>query len=261
MGVESLKGSLEDHESLKSGAKRCDGIIHLAFIHDFASPDFDWVRNTKIDQAAIAAMVEVIKGTGKALLITGGTAGATEGGAFLLETDVIPTLRAAAEEMIRKSKDEGWTGVSVRLSPTVHGPADPQFIPFYIHTARTKGVAGYLGDGSARWSAIHVQDAATLFRLALEKAPAGCCVHGVAEEGVKWKDIAETVGRKLGVPVEVIPGEKAGQHFQALAMFLSKDSPCSNKLTKEWTGWEPTEVGLIEDLETGDYFEQKSLQW
>ena len=142
----------------------------------------------------------------------------------------------------------------VRLSPTVHGEGDGGFVPTLVAVARERGVAGFPGDGSARWTAVAVQDAARLFRLAIEVAPAGSVLHGVADEGIPVRDIAEVIGRHLDVPVRSVPDDEVAGHFGFLGMFLGLDSPASNALTREVTGWVPTGPGLLEDLEKGHYF-------
>ena len=142
----------------------------------------------------------------------------------------------------------------MRLSPTVHGEGDGGFVPTLIATARRHGVAGYPGDGSARWTAVAVQDAARLFRLAIEVAPAGSVLHGVDDEGIPVRDIAEAIGRHLDVPVRSVPDDEVDEHFGFLGMFLGLDSPATSALTREITGWAPAGPGLLEDLDKGHYF-------
>jgi nucleoside-diphosphate-sugar epimerase len=147
----------------------------------------------------------------------------------------------------------------VRLAPTNHGDGDNGFMATLVGTARDKGVSGYIGDGTNRWPAVHRLDSARLFRLALEKAPAGSTLHATADEGVPIRDIAEVIGRHLDVPVVSISPEDAGAHFTWLAGFLAVDSPASSALTRALLGWQPTQPGLIEDLEQGHYFESHQL--
>jgi nucleoside-diphosphate-sugar epimerase len=142
----------------------------------------------------------------------------------------------------------------VRLSPTVHGDGDHGFVATLVGIARDKGASGYIGDGSNRWPAVHRLDAAHLFRLALEDAPAGSTLHGVADEGVPIRDIAEVIGRHLDLPLVAVPREDAAEHFAWLAGFLAADSPASSVLTRELVGWQPTHPGLIDDLDQGHYF-------
>ena len=142
----------------------------------------------------------------------------------------------------------------VRLSPTVHGEGDAGFVPTLIAGARRRGVAGYLGDGSSRWTAVHRSDAARLFRLAIEVAPAGSVLHAVDDEGVRIRDIAEVIGRHLDVPVQPVGADEAGEQFGFLAAFVGLDSPASSAITRELTGWAPSGPGLLEDLDKGHYF-------
>jgi nucleoside-diphosphate-sugar epimerase len=251
LGAEVHHGSLEDHQSLQQGARTCDGIIHLGFIHDFASPGFDYARNMKVDYDAITAMAEVIKGTGKPLIITGGTVFYAPG-KVLVETDIVDSTRGGVEAITRASKDEGWRGMAMRLAPSNHGDGDAGFIPALINIARTKGYAGHVGEDT-RWTACHVKDTAVLYRLALEKGEAGKVYHAIADEAITTKAIAETIGKKTGLEVRQVDREDAKDEFGFLGMFVSTDAPVSNKLTKEWLNWEPEEVGLLGDLEHGKY--------
>jgi nucleoside-diphosphate-sugar epimerase len=143
----------------------------------------------------------------------------------------------------------------LRLPPSVHGDGDHGFVPRLISIAREKGVSAYVGDGLNRWPAVHRLDAARLYRLALEKAPGGTRLHGAAEEGVPARDIAEVIGRRLGLPVVSVPVEEAVGHFGWLGRFFSIDNPTSSALTREWMGWNPVQVGLLEDIERRRYFE------
>jgi nucleoside-diphosphate-sugar epimerase len=146
----------------------------------------------------------------------------------------------------------------VRLPPTVHGDGDHGFMATVINIAREKGVSGYIGDGSNRWPAVHVLDAARVFRLGLETAPAGSVLHAIADQGVPIRTVAEVIGRHLDLPVRAVSPEDAGEHFAWLAGFLGADSPASSALTRELLGWEPTHPGLIDDLEEGHYFKGPS---
>ena len=147
-------------------------------------------------------------------------------------------------------------GVVVRLSPTVHGDRDHGFVPRLIQIAREKGISGYPGEGKNRWSAVHRLDAATLFRLGIEAAPGGARLHAAAEEAISSRRIAEAIGMKLGVPVQSIPSERVMEHFGWLGAFFSMDKPASNAKTRELVGWEPTQIGLIQDVEQGTYFDR-----
>jgi nucleoside-diphosphate-sugar epimerase len=166
-----------------------------------------------------------------------------------------PAMRLANAEMTLALASRGVRASVVRLSPTVHGDGDNGFMAALVGMSRGRGVSGYLADGSNRWPAVHRFDAANLFRLALEQAPAGSVLHAVAEEGVPIREIAEVIGRHLGVPVASIPPEEAGEQFGFLAGFLGLDAPASSTLTRELLDWQPTHPGLIEDLDKGHYFE------
>jgi nucleoside-diphosphate-sugar epimerase len=145
----------------------------------------------------------------------------------------------------------------VRLAPTVHSSLDHRgFVPALIGIAREKGSAGYVRDGSNRWPAVHTLDAARLFRLAVESAPAGSRLHGVAEEGIPFREIAGAIGRQLGVPVVSIPPEEAAGYFGFLAMFAGLDNPASSAVTRQLLGWQPEHPGLLDDLAQGHYFQQ-----
>jgi nucleoside-diphosphate-sugar epimerase len=162
---------------------------------------------------------------------------------------------------IRPSEDaalpfvaQGVRVALVRLPPTVHGEGDHGFIPQVIKVAREKGASAYPGDGSNRWPAVHRIDAARAFRLALESAPAGAIVHAVDEEGIATRSIAELIGRHLDIPVTAVPADTAFDHFGWIGGFFALDVPASSTLTRKQLGWEPSQIGLIEDLEQGHYF-------
>jgi nucleoside-diphosphate-sugar epimerase len=251
------RGSLDDLDSLRAGAAASDGVIHLAFIHDFLNFD----ASVQADRRAIETLGASLEGSGQPLVIASGMA-------------TIPTARVATE---RDAFDPGWPRAAaaettlslancgvrssvMRLPPTVHGKGDHGFVARLINIAREKGVSGYIGDGSNRWPAVHRLDAAHLFRLALEKAPAGTVLHAVADEGVLTRDIAEVVGRHLSLPVVSIPQEEAGEHFGWLAAFFGGfDRPASSTLTRAWLEWQPAHPRLIDDLEQGHYFEARSV--
>jgi nucleoside-diphosphate-sugar epimerase len=144
----------------------------------------------------------------------------------------------------------------VRLAPTNHGDGDNGFMTTIVGIARDRGVSGYIGDGANRWPAVHRLDTARLFRLGLERAPAGSTLHAVADEGVPIRDIAAVIGRHLEVPVVAVPAADAGEHFTWLAHFLAADSPASSALTRELLDWQPAQPGLIDDLDQGHYFRE-----
>lgn len=248
-GAEVHRGSLEDLESLKQGAARSDGVIHLAFNHDFTK----FATNCEDDRRAIRALGGALAGSDRPLIVTSGTGiantvpgqPAMEDGA-VIGSNVIS--RAASEEAAAAVAAEGGN-VSVMRLPQVHDTRRQGLITQAIMIAREKGVCAYIGDGRNRWPAAHVLDTARLYRLALEKAERGAKYHAVAEEGVPLKDIAETIGRRLKLPVKSVAGEEAQAYFGWLAMFAGRDSPASSAQTRKKLGWQPTGPGLIADLE------------
>ena len=249
-GAEPHRVALEDMESLARGAQTADGVIHLAFIHDFS----DLARGTTTDRVAIEAMGKVLAGTGKPFVVASGTLVLRKGS---LATEDSPVddgnpraMRAQSEQLIRSlSEGGGLRGSVVRLAPTVHDREDWGFMPILIGLARKNGFAAYVGDGSARWPAVHRLDAAVLLRLALEKGTAGATYHAVAEEGVPTRDFVGVIGRQLGLPVESLSPEKATKALGPLAHTLSTDSPTSSQWTQHELGWYPTHLELLEDLE------------
>lgn len=252
-GAQVRLGDLDDLDGLRKGAAEADAVIHLAFKHEemFAG---DYAGAAHADLAVIQAFLDELSGTGKALIGTGGTLSYSGLGHTATESERVSdgAPRGAARNLIIDSKDV--RGAVVVLPPTVHSALDTAgFIPLLVRIARTTGVSGYPGDGANRWSAAHTLDAARLYRLAAEKAPAGSVLHAVAEEAVTLKEIAEVIGRKLDVPVQSVPDE----HFGPLAMMVSRDAPTSGARTKALLGWETTEPGLLADLEAGFYFEER----
>jgi nucleoside-diphosphate-sugar epimerase len=165
-----------------------------------------------------------------------------------------PQTRWETAELVLSFADRGIRSSIVRLPPTNHGDGDNGFMASIVGIARDRGVSGYMGDGTNRWPAVHRLDSAHLFRLAVERAPAGSTLHGVAEEGVQIRDIAEVIGRHFNIPVAAVSAEDAPAHFTWLAGFLGVDSPASSALTRELLDWQPTQPGLIEDLDKGHYF-------
>jgi nucleoside-diphosphate-sugar epimerase len=260
-GAEVHRGSLDDLDSLRSGAASSDGVIHLAFIHDFS----DYQRAARTNMHAVQTIGAALEGSGKPFVITSGTAMLTfflPPGRLGTEKDVAApdsvAPRVDSENAVIALAQRGVRSSIVRLSPSVHGEGDRGFLAGFVSVligiARAKGVSGYVGDGSNRWPAVHRLDAAHLFRLALEKAPAGSVLHGVADEGIPVRAIAEVIGRHLNLPVVSISPEDAGEHFGWLGTFLTVDNPTSSALTRELLGWRPVHPALIQDLEEGHYF-------
>jgi len=259
-GVEVHRGSLDDLDVVRSAAAASDGVIHLAFDHGKAfSGDFQGAADA--DRRVIETIAEALAGTHRPLVIAAGTLGVAPGRLATEkdEPDVAhlpggPAKRSETAKFTASLASRGIRSVVVRLSPTVHGEGDYGFMARIIGIARDKGVSGYIGDGNNKWPAVHVVDAAQLFRLALENAPAGSVLHAVADEGVRLRDIAEVVGRKLSLPVVSVSSDDAPAHFSWLAGFLGMNSPASSVQTRELLKWQPTHPGLIEDLDEGHYF-------
>jgi nucleoside-diphosphate-sugar epimerase len=252
-GAEPHRGSLEDLASLRAGAKTADGVIHLAFNHDFSQ----FAANCEADRRVITAIGDELAGSKRPFVITSGTAMA-QVPAGQLATEDSPTMsstqfpRAATEEAAR---DVGARGVSVSIVrlPQVHNEVKQGLVPYVIRNAKQKGVSAYVGDGSQRWAAGHISDVSLLYRLAIEKKADGAVYHAVGEEGVSMKAMAEVIGRGLRVPVKSISPSEVAAHFGWLAMFAGHDMPASSAKTQQWLNWHPTGPGMISDLERMDY--------
>ena len=248
-GAEVHRGSLEDLDSLKAGAAQADGVIHTAFNHDFTT----YMANCEDDRRVIAALGSVLVGSNRPLLVTSGTGmGATAPGQVATEQDppassaMVP--RAASEEAAVALGEAGVNAGVVRL-PQVHDTVKQGLITYAVQAARETGVCAYVGEGANRWPAAHVSDTARLYRLALERAAPGARYHAVADEGVPMRAIAETLGRRLGLPVRSIAPEETASYFGPLAMFASLDSVASSRWTQETLDWRPTGPSLLADLE------------
>ena len=249
-GVEVIRGDIENLDSLRAGAADADGVIHLAFIHDFS----DYARAGQTDRRAIETIGEVLAGSDRPFVVTAGTAGLTQGRVLTEDDAPLPGLPRASEEVALPLAARGVRVSVLRLPPSVHGEGDHGFVPRLIAIAREKSVSAYPGDGRNRWPAVHRLDAANLFRLALEAPPAGTVLHGVADEGVPVRDIAGIIGRHLELPVTSISFDEAAGHFGWLGPFFALDVPASSMLTQRQLGWRPTHQGLLADLEQGHYF-------
>ncbi|MEV5951072.1 SDR family oxidoreductase [Streptomyces sp. NPDC051993] len=257
-GAEVVRGTVDDLTVLRDAAAVLDGVIHLAFKHDIAFSG-DYQGAAEADRRAVDTFGDVLAGTNRPFVLASGMIGLAPGRvATERDTPTIDgspfSMRAATAQAAVAHASRGVRSSVVRLSPTCHGDGDNGFIPMLVATARAKGVSGYLGDGSNRWPAVHRLDAARLFRLAVEKAPAGSVLHGVAEEGVTIRDVAEVIGRHLDVPVASVAPEAAAEHFTWLSGVVGLDSPASSALTRELLDWQPTLPGLLEDLDQGHYF-------
>ncbi|MES4893148.1 SDR family oxidoreductase [Streptomyces sp. NPDC096012] len=257
-GAEAVRGTLDDLALLRDTAGASDGVIHLAFKHDIAFGG-DFRGAAEADRRAVDTFGEALAGSGRPFVLASGLAGLAPG--QVATERVMPvvdgsplSIRAATAEAVLALAARGVRSSVVRLSPTCHGEGDQGFMATLVAIARDRGVSGHVGDGANRWPAVHRLDAARLFRLAVEKAPAGAVLHGVAEEGVALRDVAEVIGRHLDVPVASVPPEAAGEHFTWLSAFVGLDVQASSVLTRELLGWEPTGPGLLADLDEGHYF-------
>jgi nucleoside-diphosphate-sugar epimerase len=256
MGAEVLRGGLDDLEVLRDGAARSDGVVHLAFIHDFSN----FEASVRADVRAIEAMGAALEGSGKPLAVASGTLDVKPGHLATEKDEPPPNVspRMAGARAALALVPRGVRTVMLRFAPSVHGPGDKGFMAMLIAIARQKGVAGYIDEGTQRWTAVHRLDAARLVRLAIEQAAPGTAVHAVADEGVAIRAVAEIMGKHLGLPAKSIPRAEAPAHFGFLGTFLGLDSPASSAMTRELLGWQPTHAGLLEDLDQGHYFDEKA---
>jgi len=257
-GAEVWRGDLDDLGGLREAAGAADGVIHLAFKHDLMAAG-EVAAAAAADFAAIEALASALEGTGKPLVISSGTlllafAGIT--GRPGTEADVAPGGgRADAENFVIGLAGRGVRSSAVRLPPIVHSSLDHHgFAHILIGIARQAGVSAYVEDGANRWPSVHTLDAARVYRLALESAPAGSRLHAVADEGIPFRDIAAAIGRGAGVPVASISASDAAERFAFLGGLVGVDNPTSSEVTRKVLGWEPAHPGLIEDLEHGHYF-------
>ncbi|MFF4113758.1 SDR family oxidoreductase [Streptomyces sp. NPDC001714] len=252
LGAEVRRGDLADPDGLRAAAAEADAVVHLAFDHT-AMAAGDMAGAAATDRTVVQAFGEALAGTGKALLGVGmghGDGNEHLGAAYSANP------RIATGRLLGELAEQGVRTVLVGIPPVVHSARDRSgFLPMLIRIARATGVSGYVGDGSNQWSAVHTLDLARLYRLALEKAPAGAELHAAAEEGVAVRDVAEVIGRRLGVPVESVPEDRRAAHFGFFGAFVSLDVPVRSGRTRELLGWQPVEPGLVADLEQGHYFE------
>ena len=249
-GASVHRGDLNDPESLAAAVRESDGVIHLAFIHDFSTPDA-WMRNMAVDRAAVERLLAALEGTGKPFVGTSGTALAAPG--RVATEDDLPAAdapgRSGTERLVLDAKDRGVRSAVVRLAPTTHDRNDRGgFMTMIVKAARDHGAAFHVGDGANRWNAGHRLDAARLYRLALEGAEPGSMLHAAGEEGVPMRDIAAVIGEGLGLPVRSLTPDEAGEKFGFLSMFVGSDIPASSAKTQAALGWTPREIGLLDDI-------------
>lgn len=253
-GAEAHRGDLSDIASLIAGARACEGVIHTAFIHDFSA----YAAAAETDRRAVEALASALEGSGKPFVSTSGTALLAPGRTGTEDDPPAPgsaaSPRAAAEATVLAAATRGVRASVVRLPPSVHGEGDHAFVPALIDIARRTGVSAFVDEGTNRWPAVHRLDAARLYRLALEHAKPGTRLHGVAEEGISLRAIAEAIGAGLGVPVRGITNDEARTHFDWLAGFVAIDNPTSSALTRHALGWHPQEPELLTDIRDNGYF-------
>jgi nucleoside-diphosphate-sugar epimerase len=266
-GAEVRRSTLDDLDGLREAAKSADGVIHLAFKHDLALVSGDFMGAVTADLRAVEAIGEALAGSEKPFVNTSGTMllahsvrgrTGTEGD----EGQEGGNPRVASEKLSLAFAKRGVRTSTMRLAPTVHSSLDHHgFVPMLVAAARKNGFSAYVGDGAARWPAVHTLDAARLYRLALEAAPAGSHVHAAAEEGILFRSIAEAIGRGLGVPAKSVPAEKAGEFLGGfIGMIAQLDNPTSSARTRELLGWKPTHADLLADIAEGHYFASMGVE-
>jgi len=255
-GAEVHRGSLEDLDSLRRGAANSDAVIHTAFIHDFNN----YAPAAEADRRAIEAIGAELAGSDKPFVVTSGSLLVQRKGPLATENDAVtPDFPRKSEQAALALVSHGVKASVVRLPPSVHGKGDHGFVPALIRIAREKGVSAYAGDGLNRWPAVHRLDAAVLYRLIVEKGSAGGKYHGIADQGVPFREIAEVVGRRLNLPVVSKAPDEASAQFGWIAPFAAIDGPASSAQTQASLGWRPTEPGLIADLDADHYFAEVGL--
>ena len=254
--AQARRGDLDDLDILRDTARTADGVIHLAYKHDLFLDDA--AAAAAADLRAVEAIGAALEGTDKPFVVTSGTLllARAAAGRIGTEHDTLPSgPRVDSENAAIALTGKGVRSSVVRLPPIVHSDLDHHgFTHGLVRTARDKGVSAYVGDGSNRWPAVHTRDAAHLYRLALEFAPSGTRLHGVADQGIPFRAIAEAIGRHLGLPVRAIAPGEANAHFGSLGPLVAVDNPTSTARTRELLAWEPTRPGLLDDLDEGHYF-------
>jgi nucleoside-diphosphate-sugar epimerase len=261
-GVTVQRGDLDDLDTLAKAANDSDGVIHLAFQHKVAFGG-DFASAAAADRRAVEAMGAALAGSDRPFVLASGLLGLKAGQVATEDDGLVPSAEVRANPAGRRSATAlltlslAGTGVRssvVRFPPTVHGDGDQGFIAMLVSIARQRGVAGYVGDGTNRWPAVHRSDAARLVRLAVEAAPAGSVLHAVGDEGVPLREIAQAMGRHLGLPAASVTATDAVEHFGFLGFLVGLDSPATAAVTKELLTWEPTGPSLLEDLEQDHYY-------
>lgn len=253
-GAQVLRGDLEAPDTLPEGARLCDAILHVGFIHDFAR----FAHSCAIDTAAIETIGAAIEGTDKPFIVTAGLAGLGVPGQMVSEDDVAPPpsdlYPRASDSAARTLSARGIPTAILRLPPSVHGKGDHGFVPMLIELARAKGRSAYVGTGENAWPAVHVTDAARAFRLALEHGPSADTFHAVAEQGVPFREIARAIAVGLGLPCVSLSPEEAGGHFGWMVRFVTLDQPADSERTRHVLGWHPAGPELLTDIAEAGYF-------
>lgn len=257
MGAEVLRGDLDDLDSLRRGAAASDGVIHTAFIHDRSN----FVKGAEADRAAIETIGAVLAGSDRPLVVSAGTTRLVAGHVVTEDENIFDSpIPRFSEDAALLLTSQGVRVSVMRLPRSVHGEGDYHgFVPQLINLARSKGVAGYPGDGACRWPAVHRLDAARLYRIALENAPAGTRLHAVGDDAIPVRDIVSAIGHYLNLPVVSVPLSETDAHFGFLGRILTLDCPSSSALTQERFGWHPEQPGLLADIEQGHYFKQEAV--
>ncbi len=258
LGAEVRRGDLADFDGLGEAASKADGVIHLAYDHGLIAAG-RWAQAAEGDLEAVRALGAALAGSGKPLVGTSGTLMLAMSGIRDrpgTEEDVVPAgIRVDSENYVIDLSQQGVRSSVIRLAPMVHSDLDKHgFTAALIGFARSHGAAAYVGNGANRWPAVDTRDIGVLYRLALERAPAGTRLHGVADEGIPFRTIAETIGSQLNVEAKSVTREQAPEHLGFLADLAQLDGPASNARTRELTGWEPTRPGWVEDVRSGHYF-------
>ncbi|WP_018179037.1 SDR family oxidoreductase [Jongsikchunia kroppenstedtii] len=255
-GVEVVQGDLDDTDLLREQAVASDGVIHLAFKHELMRTG-EYLGAIDADMRAITALADGLRNSDKPFVGTSGSLALAGTGLDPATEDVeLPAgPRVDAENFVIGLADSGVRSSVVRLAPTVHSDLDHHgFVPTLIEFARQHGHSAYIGDGANRWPAVHTLDAARLYRLAVESAPGGSRLHGVAESGIAFRDIAEAIGKGLGVSAISVGPDEAEKYLGFLKDFAGFDNPTSSELTQQRLGWRPTGAGLLDDIAAGHYF-------